>query len=122
MGVDLPGEKDGLIPDPRWKESVKGENWYIGDTYNISIGQGDIAVTPLQVTAAVAAIANGGTLYQPKFVKKIAEPSGKSDEQEEKFEEELLGHESLNTTHIYTRVEISQLKKVHAKYHPREKF
>lgn len=87
LGVDLPGEKDGLIPDPRWKESVKGENWYIGDTYNISIGQGDIAVTPLQVTAAVAAIANGGTLYQPKFVKKIAEPSGKSDEQEEKFEE-----------------------------------
>lgn len=87
LGIDLPGEKSGLIPDPQWKESVKGENWYIGDTYNISIGQGDIAITPLQATAAVVAVANGGVLYQPKFLKKIAISEGKPEEQKESFEE-----------------------------------
>lgn len=73
LGIDVPGEKAGLIPDEEWKKNVKGERWYVGDTYNISIGQGDVAITPLQVSAAVAAIANNGTLYQPKLVKKIIE-------------------------------------------------
>lgn len=73
LGVDLPGEKEGLIPDANWKKNIKNERWYIGDTYNTSIGQGDIAVTPLQVAAAVGAVANGGILYKPKFVKRIVD-------------------------------------------------
>ncbi len=69
--IDLPGEARGFIPSPAWKKEIKKENWWDGDTYNLSIGQGDISVTPLQVAAAFLAIANGGTLYQPKIVKEI---------------------------------------------------
>lgn len=68
LGVDIPGERGGLIPSPRWKKEVKGENWYIGDTYLVSIGQGDLLITPLQLAAATAVFANGGTLFTPYFV------------------------------------------------------
>lgn len=66
--VDYPQEEKGLFPDPEWKLSTKKEPWYIGDTYNTSIGQGDILVTPLQMANAYAALINGGKLYQPRFV------------------------------------------------------
>ena len=70
-GIDLAGETKGLIPSPQWMKEVKGENWYTGNTYNFSIGQGDLRVTPLQVANAFAAIANGGTLYQPHMAQRI---------------------------------------------------
>jgi len=66
--VDFPVEKPGFFPDPEWKQKVKNEPWYIGDTYNISIGQGDILLTPLQLANAYAALINKGILYQPQFV------------------------------------------------------
>ncbi len=70
--IDLPYEEAGLIPDPEWKKKYKSdEEWYLGDTYHLSIGQGDMLVTPLQMAQAVAAIANGGILYQPQVVDKI---------------------------------------------------
>ncbi len=72
-GIDLPAEANGLIPFPDWKKEVKKENWWDGDTYNLSIGQGDIKVTPLQVASAFVAIANKGTLYKPKVVKQIVD-------------------------------------------------
>ncbi len=71
LGIDLPGEADGNIPTAKWKREVKGENWYIGDTYMASIGQGDVLVTPLQVAAATAVFANYGTLFAPRIVAKI---------------------------------------------------
>ncbi len=74
LGIDLPGEATGFIPSPTWKEQAKHEQWYIGDTYNISIGQGDLLVTPLQIAVATAAIANGGTLYRPHLVERIIDP------------------------------------------------
>jgi penicillin-binding protein 2 len=67
-GIDLPEEKAGFVPDDIWKKQTKGEEWYIGDTYNTSIGQGDITVSPLQLTSAIAAIANGGKLFQPQLL------------------------------------------------------
>lgn len=70
-GIDIPGEKEGFIPSPPWKKEIKGEGWWDGDTYNLSIGQGDIGITPLQVAASFVAIANGGTLYKPQIVKEI---------------------------------------------------
>lgn len=70
-GIDLPGEAQGLIPDPLWKEEIKGEKWWDGDTYHLSIGQGDILATPLQIAVAFSAIANGGKLLQPQVVKEI---------------------------------------------------
>ncbi len=71
--IDLPGEVKGLIPSPDWKKEVKNEGWWDGDTYNLSIGQGDISVTPLQLVTAFSAIANGGTLLKPKVVKQIVD-------------------------------------------------
>ena len=71
--IDLPGESRGLIPCPEWKKEVKKENWWDGDTYNLSIGQGDVLATPLQVAVAFAAIANKGTLYKPKIVRQIVD-------------------------------------------------
>lgn len=68
LGIDLPGEALGFLPSKRWKEERKGERWYVGDTYNLSIGQGDLLVTPLQLTSYIASIANGGTLYKPQVV------------------------------------------------------
>ncbi len=70
-GIDLPNESRGLLATPVWKEKEKGEPWYIGDTYHLSIGQGDILVTPIQVANYMAAIANGGTLFKPHLVKEI---------------------------------------------------
>lgn len=70
-GIDLAGEASGFLPTRSWKEEVKGERWYIGDTYHLAIGQGDLLVTPLQVAAFTSVFANGGSLYRPHFVKQI---------------------------------------------------
>jgi penicillin-binding protein 2 len=67
-GIDLPEEKTGFVPDDIWKKQTKGEEWYIGDTYNTSIGQGDIIISPLQLASAIATIANGGKLFQPQLL------------------------------------------------------
>jgi len=70
--IDLPHEEIGLIPDQEWKKEVKpNEDWYLGDTYHLAIGQGDILVTPLQLTSAIASLVNGNILYQPQLVDKI---------------------------------------------------
>ncbi|MCD6421846.1 penicillin-binding protein 2, partial [bacterium] len=76
-GIDLPKEATGLIPTPSWKQKAKGEPWYLGDTYHLAIGQGDLLVTPLQVAQFTMAIANGGTIYQPHLVRSIVQPDGK---------------------------------------------
>lgn len=68
LGIDLPGESSGFIPSAVWKEQTKNERWYVGDTYNVSIGQGDIMATPLQVAISTAAIANGGKIFQPQMI------------------------------------------------------
>ena len=70
-GIDLTGERSGFVPSAAWKKETKKETWYIGDTYHLAIGQGDLTVTPLQVANYTAAVANGGTLYQPRLVKSI---------------------------------------------------
>lgn len=72
-GIDLAGEKEGLVPSPDWKKETKKENWWDGDTYHLSIGQGDLLVTPLQLTSAIVAIANNGKLLKPQVVQKIIE-------------------------------------------------
>ncbi|MFH1021879.1 MAG: penicillin-binding protein 2 [Planctomycetota bacterium] len=64
-GVDLPWEKPGFLPTPAWKKAARKEGWFEGDTINISIGQGNLLVTPLQVARMMAAVANGGTLITP---------------------------------------------------------
>ncbi len=68
-GVDLTSESAGLVPDRQWKIQARDEPWYIGNTYHMSIGQGDVLATPLQLNNLVAAVANGGTLYRPYLLK-----------------------------------------------------
>lgn len=68
LGIDLPGEGDGFLPSKEWKERVKKESWYIGDTYHMAIGQGDVLVTPLQIASMTSVIASGGKLMRPHLV------------------------------------------------------
>lgn len=63
--IDLPNEAVGLVPNPEWKMAAQKRPWYIGDTYHVAIGQGDLLVTPLQIVNYIAGIANNGTLYEP---------------------------------------------------------
>ena len=72
--IDIPGEGAGLVPSPKWKRLNYAETWVTGDTYNMSIGQGFVLATPLQVANAYAAIGNGGTLYKPHLVKEVRNP------------------------------------------------
>jgi penicillin-binding protein 2 len=75
-GVELTAEIDGIVPTADWKRLTYGESWSIGDTYNLSIGQGFLAVTPLQMLNAVNVIANGGTLYRPRIVHHVTDAQG----------------------------------------------
>lgn len=75
-GIDIPGEKAGFIPDPEWKRETMNDRWRIGDSYNMSIGQGYISTTPLQVATAFTAIANQGKLLRPMIVRSIINKDG----------------------------------------------
>jgi penicillin-binding protein 2 len=67
-GVDLPGEVSGLLPTPKWKNSVLKEPWYLGDTYFTAVGQYAMQITPIQMVRATAALANEGKLFTPSLV------------------------------------------------------
>lgn len=80
-GIDLKGEKPGLVADPNWKAEYHKDNkiesqWYLGDTYHIAIGQGDMLTTPLQVATWTAAIANNGTFNQPLILAEVRDQNG----------------------------------------------
>ncbi|MEM7052312.1 MAG: penicillin-binding protein 2 [Acidobacteriota bacterium] len=68
-GVDLSGEKVGLVPDNAWSEKTRGTRWYAGETISVAIGQGPLLVTPLQTARLMAAVANGGALVRPHLVR-----------------------------------------------------
>jgi penicillin-binding protein 2 len=73
-GIELGGEEaSGLVPDEAWKQKVLNEGWYIGDTINMSIGQGSMQATPLQVAVMFSAIANSGYRVKPHLLKDEAE-------------------------------------------------
>jgi penicillin-binding protein 2 len=67
-GIELSGEIPGTIPSPSTKQDLIGEPWYPGDSVNMSIGQGAVTVTPLQIARMMATVANGGTLYRPHLL------------------------------------------------------
>jgi penicillin-binding protein 2 len=75
-GVELPAEVDGLVPTADWKRLTYGESWSIGDTYNLSIGQGFLTVTPLQMLSAVNVVANDGALVRPRIVHHVTDAAG----------------------------------------------
>jgi penicillin-binding protein 2 len=75
-GVELTSEAEGVVPYPKWKRRVYGETWSTGDTYNYAIGQGFLAVTPLQMLNAVNVVANRGILYRPQVVHHVTDHEG----------------------------------------------
>ncbi len=75
-GIDIAGEAPGNVPDPAWKEETFGEQWTLGDTYNMGIGQGFLAATPIQMVRVVAAVANGGKLLTPRVVREVHDDNG----------------------------------------------
>ena len=80
-GIDIPGEKRGILPDVEWKKKVIGSGWYKGDTILLSIGQGYLTVTPLQIAVLYAAIANKGYTYSPHLAKSLVNFSGEKVEE-----------------------------------------
>ena len=77
-GINLPGESDGLVANRRYKERVYGEDWYLSETFDASIGQGFQLTTPLQMAVVMGEIANGGKRYRPYLVSKTITPDGKT--------------------------------------------
>ena len=75
-GINLANEKSGIVPSSAWKNKVYGAKWFDGETISVSVGQGYMLATPLQLANAYAAIANNGTLYVPQAVEEIITPAG----------------------------------------------
>jgi penicillin-binding protein 2 len=97
LGIDLPGEKKGLIPDNTWKFKLLGEKWYIGDTYHAAIGQGYILATPLQVANIAATIANGGKVFRPRIVREMI---NSKNQEVVPIKEEILNENFLKAENI----------------------
>jgi len=72
-GIDIPNERKGIWPSREWKRTVRKQAWYPGDTVNMSIGQGDVLATPLQLAVMASTIANHGVRYRPQFIKQIGD-------------------------------------------------
>jgi penicillin-binding protein 2 len=100
-GIDLPGEISGFIPTPQWKERRFHERWALGDTMNMSIGQGFTLVTPLQLANVAAMAVNGGIIYQPYLLKEIRDPM--TGEVEQSFQPRVLQKSDIEPE-IFKRV------------------
>lgn len=97
-GIDLRGERPGLLPTPEWKERVFNDAWRPGDTVNMSIGQGFLQVTPLQLANMVAMIVNDGVIYRPHLVREVRDPlTGRviSRNEPEVLRTSSLGHDTF---------------------------
>ena len=75
-GIDLPHEVQGIMPSTEWKLEHTGEKWYPGETISVSIGQGQVSVTPVSMAVMVATVANGGTRLTPYLLKEIDTGNG----------------------------------------------
>ncbi|MFA5013636.1 MAG: penicillin-binding protein 2 [Candidatus Paceibacterota bacterium] len=96
-GIDLSGESAGFVPSAEWKQEEIGTSWYPGDTYNISIGQGYLGVTPLQLAMATAAVANGGTLFKPQIVNSVLD---KNNNVIKKFEPVVVKDDFIGSRYL----------------------
>jgi penicillin-binding protein 2 len=75
-GIELPNEIQGIMPSTEWKKAVTGERWYPGETISVSIGQGQVSVTPISLAVMMATFANGGTRYTPHLVRAVDNGDG----------------------------------------------
>ncbi|HEX9998808.1 MAG TPA: penicillin-binding protein 2 [Abditibacterium sp.] len=93
-GVDLPSDEEGLVPDPKWRREINKTRpdlarWFPGNTLNMSIGQGDVLATPLQMALATGAVANGGTLWKPFLLREAKNARGKIIKRGQKHGEDV---------------------------------
>jgi penicillin-binding protein 2 len=79
-GIDLPGERKGLVPDTEWKQKVMKDRWYDYESVILGIGQGAVHLTPLEMAVGYAALATGGKVMQPRVVTKVIRMDGKGEE------------------------------------------
>lgn len=91
--IDLPSQTLGFVPDQKWKERTRHEKWSHGDTMNISIGQGFMLASPLQVANIAAMVVNNGTVYKPHLLKKVVDPT--TDEIIEEIKPTILRTENI---------------------------
>ena len=97
-GIDLPGEKRGVVPNQAWKQDAyRGEGWSLGDTINVSIGQGFLTTTPLQMALNTAALATFGEIWKPRLVEALLDQDGN---EVQRFEPELLRRVEIGRQHV----------------------
>jgi len=75
VGIDLPSQTEGFVPSPEWKERRFHEKWLGGDTMNMSIGQGYLLASPMQLADMVAMVVNNGVVYKPHLLKEVRDPA-----------------------------------------------
>src|SRR5688572_23015282 len=75
-GIDLPNEVSGLVPSTEWKRKRYNEKWYAGETISVSIGQGQVSITPISLAVMASTVANGGTRFIPQLLKAVDEGKG----------------------------------------------
>ena len=75
-GIDLPNEIEGLVPSTEWKRRRYNEKWYAGETISVSIGQGQVSITPISLAVMMATVANGGTRFIPHLLRAVDEGKG----------------------------------------------
>jgi penicillin-binding protein 2 len=75
-GIDLPNEQESIVPSTEWKRKRTGEKWYAGETISVSIGQGQVSVTPASLAVMISTVANGGTRVTPHVIKAVDEGQG----------------------------------------------
>ena len=75
-GIDLPNEQESLVPSTEWKQKTTGQRWYPGETISVSIGQGQVWVTPASLALMISTVANGGTRVTPHVLKAVDEGKG----------------------------------------------
>ena len=96
-GIDLPGEKSGLVPSTEWKKKTFGEKWYEGETVSVAIGQGAVWLTPVGLLQLASFVGNEGVTFRPRLVNRIVSPEGKILK---KFEPEMTANVKLNKDNI----------------------
>jgi len=97
-GIDLPGEVVGFVPDKAWKKRVLGQGWWDGDTYHLSIGQGYLQITPIEVAVSFMPIANYGTIFKPQIVNKILD--SETGEMIEEISPEIIKQDFLSVNSV----------------------
>ncbi len=96
-GIDLPGEKSGLVPSTEWKKKTFGEKWYEGETVSVAIGQGAVWLTPIGLMQLASFVGNEGVTFKPQIVNRIVSPEGKVIK---RFEPVMSANVKLNKQNI----------------------